>query len=615
MNFRQILLLFTVVCLMGRSLCAELPQRPNIVWIVSEDASPHIGCYGETTIETPRLDQLAAEGVKFTRAFVTCPVCSPSRSAMISGMYQTTLGAHNHRSQRTGNRGEGVPAMADSYALPDSIRLVPQLFSEAGYFVTNGGKAKTDYNFTTPDDLYDGKDWTQRAAGQPFFAQFQLRGGKNRGAKVDNPVDPADVNLPPYYPDHPVLRADWARYLNSWITVDNEVGGIIDQLAEEGELENTVIFFWTDHGISHARGKQFLYDEGIRVPFLVRFPDGHLASTVRNDLVLQIDVAATSLDLCGIEIPDTMQGRSLFADGYRPRRRLFAARDRCDETVDIIRCVRTPRFKFIRNFLPHVSHMQPNQYKDGKEIIQTMRALHAAGELTELQDRIFQPTRPPEELYDLEHDPYETVNLLTSTKDDQRAYRDTANSLRLALDQWMIDSGDVGLIPEPILEELGAAAGSKALVRDPEHDGRLMWTIIETIEARERNDVGSLTAALSHEHPAVRWWASTGLGNAPRNQVDRALLVPLLEDESAGVRVAAAQAICHLGDTERGLPVLQQELLNQNYVVGMYAIRGLEMLGPAARPAQPSVEAALDSPYGFTRRIARRFSVTLSSGE
>jgi HEAT repeat protein len=232
--------------------------------------------------------------------------------------------------------------------------------------------------------------------------------------------------------------------------------------------------------------------------------------------------------------------------------------------------------------------------------------------LTELQDLIFQPTRPPEELYDLEADPDETVNLLTSTMDDQRAYRDTANSLRLALYQWMIDSGDVGLISEPILEELGAAAGSKSLVRDPDRDSRLMWTMIETIEAGERGDVGGLTAALSHAHPAVRWWAATGLGNARRNQVDREALIPLLADDSAGVRVAAAQAVCRLGDTDTGLPILQQELVNENYAVGMYAIRGLEMLGEAARPARPSVEAALENPYELTRRIARRFAGTLA---
>ncbi|MEX0641379.1 MAG: sulfatase [Pirellulales bacterium] len=328
-------------------------DRPNIVWIIAEDASPHIGCYGETTIRTPHLDQLAKEGVKFTHAFVTSPVCSPSRSAMVSGMYPTTLGAHNHRSQVTTDKGKGNRLYYDSFRLPETIQLIPELLAQAGYFVVNGGAGKDDYdkedyNFVH-DKLYRGKHWTDRAEGQPFFAQIQLHGGKNRGVKVANPVSPAAVTLPPYYADDPVLRTDWAQYLNSWIASDNDVGTIIDQLRDEGVLDNTVVFFWTDHGISHLRGKQFLYDEGIHVPLIVRFPRGERAGTLRDDLVMQIDVAATSLDLAGIPIPQYVQGKSIFSPDYRPREEVFSARDRCDETVDTIRSVRTPKFKYILN--------------------------------------------------------------------------------------------------------------------------------------------------------------------------------------------------------------------------------------------------------------------------
>ncbi|MFG0334430.1 MAG: sulfatase-like hydrolase/transferase, partial [Maioricimonas sp. JB049] len=258
-------LMILTVLVAGRALpafAAEEAKRPNILWIVVEDASPHIGCYGETTIATPRLDRLAEQGVRFTQAFVTSPVCSPSRSAMVSGMYQTTLGAHHHRSQRITGKGGGNTAYFDSYRVPESIRLIPELFAAAGYYVVNGGRAKTDYNFVSRGELYEGKDWAGRDEGQPFFAQIQLRGGKNRAAKVPVPVNPADVTLPAHYPDHPVLREDWARYLNSWIATDREVGEILDRLEEEGIADETAVFFWTDHGISHARGKQFLYDEG-----------------------------------------------------------------------------------------------------------------------------------------------------------------------------------------------------------------------------------------------------------------------------------------------------------------------------------------------------------------
>ncbi|MGB0582109.1 MAG: sulfatase family protein, partial [Limisphaerales bacterium] len=326
-------------------------SKPNILWILGEDASPHIGCYGETTIKTPNLDRLAAEGIKFENAFVTCPVCSPSRSAMVTGMYQTTLGTHNHRSQNERGKGGGYSRYFDSYRLP--VKSIPELFREAGYFVTNGSGAackkngKTDYNFTTTGSLYDGADW-RKAGDQPFFAQIQLKGGKNRNQR-QSAVDPAKVELPPYYPDHPVLRDDWADYLDSWIAQDHEVGVIMESLEKAGVADKTVIFFLTDHGVSHARGKQFLYDEGIRVPLIVHFPDGRFAGTTREDLVIHIDLAATSLVLAGIEIPDRVQGLDLFARDYRPRDRIFSARDRCDETVEIIRCVRTKRFKYIRN--------------------------------------------------------------------------------------------------------------------------------------------------------------------------------------------------------------------------------------------------------------------------
>lgn len=597
--------LVCMLLVMGLSTAipAALPARPNIVWIIVEDASAHIGCYGETTIKTPHIDRLAREGVRFTRAFITCPVCSPSRSAMVSGMYQTTLGAHNHRSQRADGKGGGGDPYVASYALPSSIRLIPQQFADAGYYVVNGGNGKTDYNFLEPEGLYRGKDWSGRAADQPFFAMIELHGGKNRGAKVEPMTDPAKVTLPPWYPDHDVLRRDWAQYLNAWVATDNAVGELLATLEQRKELDQTIICFWTDHGISHARGKQFLYEEGMHIPLIVRFPDGTAAGTTRDDLASQIDMAACSLAWAGLPIPSYVQGRNLFAADYQPRRELFAARDRCDETADFIRAVRTPTFKYIRNFFPFVSHMQPNQYKDAKPIVQTMRQLHAEGKLTPFQDRIFAPRRPVEELYDLEADPLEQHNLLAGDRDTRMAANDVATGLRLKLYQWMVDSADLGLIPEPVLEELGREHGSKYGVLKPKD--RVAWTILDTIEAGERKDLGALQAALTHPHPAVRWWAATGLGNTGEASAT-ASLQPLLQDQYHGVRVAAAQALCQLSAVDAGLPVLVEEIDCENQIVGMYAIRGLELIGPKAAPAKEAIQAALQSPYDGTQRIAQR---------
>jgi arylsulfatase A-like enzyme len=422
--------------------------RPNIVWIVVEDMSAHFGCYGEKTIHTPHVDRLAAEGVLFRRAFVTAPVCSTARSALITGMYQTSIGAHHHRS----GRGEV------KIQLPSHVRLVPELFRAAGYYTCNGSAqsrpqriAKTDYNFEWDPAAYDGADWSGRRPGQPFFAQIQLAGGKLRHAanwkqraarELGSTTPPDDVQLPPYYPRDSVILDDWAQYLDAVRYTDREVGRILQRLADEGLADSTYVFFLTDHGISHARGKQFCYDEGIRIPCIVRGP-GLPAGSVREDLIEHIDVAATSLALAGIEVPGWMQARNVLAEDYQPRRYVFAARDRCDETVDRIRSVRTERFKYIRNFLPLRPHLQPNRYKDHKEIVQRLRQLHAQGALDAAQSLIFAPQRPPEELYDLERDPHELHNLA-----DEPAYREVLHEMRRALADWMHHTADQGRIPE-----------------------------------------------------------------------------------------------------------------------------------------------------------------------
>lgn len=575
--------------------------RPNILWILGEDASPHIGCYGETLIKTPHLDRLAAEGIRFGHAFVTCPVCSPSRSAMVTGMYQTTLGVHNHRSQNTGGKGGGNPPYFDSYKLP--VKSIPQLFREAGYHVTNGSgsasrkNGKTDYNFVTENRMYDGVDWRAAVkAGKPFFAQIQLEGGKSRNQRQSE-VDPGKVKLPPYYPDHPTLREDWAVYLNSWIDQDRQVGEILASLDEAGVGDNTVVFFLTDHGVSHARGKQFLYEEGIRVPLIVRFPDGRRAGTVRDDLVVHIDLAASSLALAGIGIPNPVQGKDLFAQDYAPREQVFAARDRCDETVEFIRCVRTKRFKYIRNFLSHLPHLQPNQYKDGKPITQMIRQLHTAGGLNELQSRLIDAPRPREELYDLAADPHETVNLAKRPQ-----YAKTLTSLRDSLADWMIESRDLGVIPEPLLEDFGRNSGSKYAVLRSKLARGTGRDLIRTIEAGERGE----SAGLTDPSPAVRYWAATWAGiHGDRSVAPK--LRRLLTDDLEPVQIAAALALCRLGqDQGKSIALLASHVDSTNHITGMYATRGIEWTGIRNDATKLAADQAATSRYEFTRRIGRR---------
>jgi arylsulfatase A-like enzyme len=455
-----------IVTLLAGSLAAA--ERPNVLWFVVDDMSANFSCYGEKTIETPYVDRLAREGTKFANAFVTAPVCSPCRSALITGMYQTSIGAHHHRS------GRG----ALKIHLPDGVEPIPALFQKAGYFTcigsglpqvtragkkgkVGGGLAKTDYNFEWDEKIYDGDDWAGRKPGQPFFMQVQLAGGKLRGGTDESArqlsdhaerefgaaVQPADVTLPPYYPRDPVLLRDWAAYLDAVRSTDRHVGKVIARLEKEGILENTLIVFMTDHGISHARGKQFLYDEGTHIPLVVRGP-GIARSAVRNDLAEHIDVAALSLAAAGIPISKTMQGRDLLAKDYKPREAVFAARDRCDETVERIRSVRTDRFLYIRNFYPQRPHLQPNAYKDKKSIVQTLRSLHAAGTLDPLAEQLlFAPSRPAEELYEWTADRWQVRNLATDP-----AHRQALETLRARLDRWMAETNDHGAEAESMYD-------------------------------------------------------------------------------------------------------------------------------------------------------------------
>lgn len=427
---------------------SNVVRRPNILWLIAEDMSPHFGCYGEKTIQTPNVDKLAGAGVLFERAFVTGPICSPSRSALITGMYQTSIGAHHHRS------GVG----AEKIYLPAEVQPVPRLFQQAGYYTSNSGyypavrAGKTDYNFEFDPTIYDGTDWKMRQPGQPFFAQIQLFGGKVRDVPKQiteareqlGGATPAEgLPLPPYYPRTKGILEDWAATLDAVRITDKYLGEIVERLRAEGILDQTVLFFVSDHGVSHARGKQFLYDEGTHIPFVVSGP-GLPKGVRRGDLIEHIDLAAMSLDLAGIPLPKTMQARNALAKDYQPREMTFSARDRADETVDRIRSVRTQRWKYIRNFMPQRPYLQPNHYKDHKPCLMALRAAEAAGELNEVQRLLFAKTRPPEELYDLAADPWEVRNLAADP-----VHTKTLRELRDKLEQWMEETRDQGRTPEP----------------------------------------------------------------------------------------------------------------------------------------------------------------------
>jgi len=425
-------------------------RRPNVLWLIAEDFGPHLGCYGTREVWTPNLDRLAAEGVRFTRFFTTAPVCSPSRSAFMTGMYQTTIGAHNHRSHRD-----------DGYQLPPGVRLLPDWMRDAGYFTANirelplqcgfRGTGKTDWNFTVAGRPFDSDRWNDLKGHQPFFAQINFQ-ETHRTFHAPKRADPGKVELPPWTPDHPVAREDWAKYLDSATELDRKVGLVLKQLQEDGLGDNTVIVFFGDNGMAHVRGKQFCYDSGLHVPLIVHWPKNYPApkhfkpGVVDDRLWMAIDLAPTMLDIAGAKKPARMQGEIFLGPrAASARQYVFGARDRCDETVFRFRTVRDARYRYIRNFTPERPFLQANEYKEKQyPVWNLLKQLHADGKLPPAQEFLCAPAMPEEELYDVATDPYEIHNLANS-----RAHERTLKRLRRALEKWIEDSNDQGRELEP----------------------------------------------------------------------------------------------------------------------------------------------------------------------
>ena len=459
MLYRQILtsvLVLWALLLYPLSTPVAMPvDSPNILWLIGENLGTDLGCYGTAQVETPNLDRLAARGVLYTHAFGTSPVCSPSRSAFMTGMYQTSIGAHNHRSHRD-----------DEYRLPAGVRLLTHRLREAGYYTANVqridgrniGTGKNDFNFHLDDTPFDSDDWEDLKVHQPFYAQVNFRyverGTTTRPMWRDydtlpRVADPSLVRIPPYYPDHPVTRRDWATYLNSVSALDRDVGAVLKKLEDDGLAENTIVIFFGDNGRLHVRGLDWCYDSGLRVPLIIWWPE-QLAppehfqyGTENNQLVSLIDLTATTLSLAGIKKPSNMQGRVILGPDAEPARQfVIGARDRTDNVVQHIRSVRTARYRYIRNFRPERPFLYYHRYKEKVfPVLRLMRELHAQGQLTPVQQVLMAPRLPEEELYDIAHDPYEINNLADSPDPEHQR---VLNELAESLVRWIAETGDQG---------------------------------------------------------------------------------------------------------------------------------------------------------------------------
>jgi arylsulfatase A-like enzyme len=435
--------------------------RPNIVWISNEDMSPHLGVYGDRFARTPVLDRLARESVRYTRAFTTAPVCAPSRAAIITGMYQSSIGAQHMRTTE-----DRVPELPGPYLAvpPFYVKAFPEYLRAAGYYTTN--RAKTDYQFGVPftiwDELGRNAHWRNRAnKDQPFFSVFNLEVTHESQIFPSSPArkgkrlvtDPTELEVPPYYPDTPVVREELARMYDNIADMDAQVGEILKQLEADGLAENTIVFYWSDHGDGVPRAKRSLYDSGLRVPLMIRWPKT-LGSTivpgsVRDELVSFIDLAPTVLALAGVEIPAHFQGRVLVGPRATPAPEfVFAARDRMDIEYDMMRSARDTRFLYIRNFSPELPYAGHIIYRNQSAIMQEWLRLQAERKLTGTAALWMRTTRPAEELYDTQADPYQVHNLA-----GEPAHRATLARMRSAVTEWMARSGDQGLINEPEMSQ------------------------------------------------------------------------------------------------------------------------------------------------------------------
>ncbi len=586
-------------------------DRPHILWITVEDMSPDLGCYGDERARTPRIDALARESVRFTRAFAAAPVCSPSRSCLITGMFPVTLGTHQMRSE---------------FPLPGGVRGFPAYLRDAGYFTTNN--VKTDYNCADAARLV-AESWVEssptahwrdgrRAVEQPFFAVFNdMTTHQSRTMTWSHEAfqrhvqsrlapeeirDPATVRVPPYYPDTPVVRRTLARYADCISVMDGNVGRILDELEADGLAEDTIVFFFSDHGAGLPRHKRLLHDSGMHVPLLVRFPPKHQhfapgppGSTV-DRLVSFVDFAPTVLRLAGVELPPQFQGTPfLGADPGNPPTYVYGSRDRVDEVFETMRSLRDGQYLYLRNYRPGQGYAASSAYSDTGEVQREIaRMFREQPEALNRPQRDYAgPRKPAETFYDVLADPEQTDNLLDGELTGEQTaalerFRAEFRKKRAALQ-------DTGCLTEDSMwrwvREEGAPLGDIVAGKTARRsDLDRIWAAANLVGS---GDLAALREALGSEIPDMRFWAVTGLREAGFS--DPNVLAPYLGDASAPVRFEVARWLAEDARFRaEALAVLTGGLEEPDWWNALHACRSLERLGELARPALPAMRAVYE---------------------
>ena len=573
---------------------------PNILWIVSEDNSPLLGCYGNEFATTPNLDRLASEGVLYENAFAAAPVCAPSRSALITGVYPPSMGTQHMRSTNP---------------IPEFIKFFPRYLREAGYYCTNN--SKKDYNTVDQEEAWDESSneatYRNRPEGQPFFAVFNLT--VSHESSIHEPLDslkhsPEEVPIPPYHPQTPEMKRDWAQYYDKVTMMDAQAGELLQELEEQGLADNTIVFYYSDHGGVLGRSKRYMYESGLHVPLIIRFPEKYQAlatgkpNTRTDRLVTFVDFAPTVLSLAGISVPDYMQGQAFLGKQEQsPREYAHSFRGRMDEVYDMSRSVRDKRFRYTRNYMPHRVYGQYLEYLWRAPSMRSWEAAYQAGELNKVQSAFWE-SKPPEELYDITQDPDNVHNLANDPKHQQDLQR-----LRAANAEWVKSIHDSGFLPEA--EMIARAKAQQTtiyeLVRDPELPLNRIIETAELASMRDPANLDKLITRLNDEESAVRYWAATGcaiLGKQaePAHQA----LEKHLDDPSPSVAIACAEALYYLGDKKKSLATLSQALSYEEEMARVHALNVLKLLGEDARPALESAKELVSGTDPEDRRYDLR---------
>lgn len=590
---------------------ANPSQRPNVLWISCEDMSPTLGCYGDTFATSPTLDALARRSTLYRHAYATAPICAPSRSCLITGVYATTLGTQHLRSD--------VP-------IPDFIRPFPLFLREAGFFCSNNVKA--DYNFS-PEGIWD--DWSPRAHwrnrgdGRPFFSVFNIMTTHASRPNMEEelhqetfgerlkqipPHDPDSVPLPPYYPDTPETRRLWARYYDHVQLMDQEVQTLLDQLEEDGLADNTIVFFFSDHGHGMPRGKRWLYDSGLQVPLIVHVPERfqHLCSTEPGDasdeLVSFVDYAPTVLHLCGVDTPEYMQGISFLGNTPSPRRRyITGCTSRADEMWELGRAVRDHRYKYIRYYLPHLPYIQPSFAPDQHATIKELRRVFAEEKTPADGRTLWGERKPIEELYDTETDPHELNNLVNDP-----AMADVLERLRRVHHRWTLETRDLDFLPEAEYHIRSEGSSPYEMALDP--DRYDIETVFEAAKRVGKPDaIPQALAGLDHDDNGVRYWSLMAIR---ASESDHETSIPevtrhrLLDDPSPSVAILAAEVFCLADLCQPAMNTLRHYLNDERDTVVLQAARSIQTLGEHARPLAVDIAAGITR-YAGTQGMGNKY--------